>query len=325
MQIEHQKINLEAPWPANTLQKLTVVPILIDFEDPLSKADVVPIQGDLTFQKTETLLGPGVFDLWNDFLSSEDRKRLNAVTHALVHRFSGNLGSDKEDEKSKSFMQHVFGCLRLIKPTRKSFQYVQAYVQQERVEVYGLSHPPAIELPLMPVTQTLNRVTLADLQVLSTLLPKFMLISQPNGPVYLQRAIRFYEDGYSATSDSALQLISWVIGLEAIFSKGEKILEETQLVELLKKRFGKIDIKQPQWRSYFQRSPALTIANEAEHLIELRNCLIHASRIPQELRAPHVDHLGQSHELAKYLHAGAAMALQAAILEEFDTIDLASV
>ena len=70
MQIEQQKTNLAAPWPANSLQKLTIVPILIDFEDPLSKADVVSIQDDLTFQKTETVLSPGVFDLWNDFLSS---------------------------------------------------------------------------------------------------------------------------------------------------------------------------------------------------------------------------------------------------------------
>ena len=325
MKIKQQKTNLAAPWPANSLQKLTIVPILIDFEDPLSKADVVSIQDDLTFQKTETVLSPGVFDLWNDFLSSEDRKRLNAVTHALMHRFPGSLGSDKEDEKSKNFMQHVFGCLRLIKPTRKSFQFVQAYVQQDRLEVYSLSHPPHFEISLMPITQTLNRITLADIQTLRKLLPKFMFISRPNGPLYLQSAIRWYEGGYSATSEPSLQFMSWMMGLEVIFSKGEEILNQEQLVKLLKARFGKIDIKQPQWRSYLERSPGLTIAAEAEHLIELRKYLVHAQSIPQELLVPHIDHLGHSHELAQYLQAGAAMVLQAAILEEFDKIELTSI
>lgn len=309
-------IGAEAKDASNSLQKLTIVPILIDFEDSLRQLDLVPIDKDLTYQQTAAVLSPGVFDLWKDYLSSEERKRLGAITHALIHRFPGRLGSDKEDENSKILMQHVFVCLRVIKPTRKSFQFVQAYFQQDRLEVYGLSHPPPIELPLMPVTQTLNRTTLADIEELKVLLPKFMLISRPDGPLYLQRAVRFYEQGYSATTEPSLQHISWMIGLEAILSKGESVLTPGQLSELLVERFGGVNIKQPQWRPYLESSSPLMIADLAKDLIEYRNCLVHARAIPKEFLAHHRDHLGQDHQLAEYLRAGAAMVLQEAIRQE---------
>lgn len=306
---------------AGSLKKVTIVPVLVDFEDTLSKQPLLHIQADLTFEDTSQILSSSAFELWKEYISAEERKRLGSITHALVHHYSGYLGSDKEDQQSREFMQHVFVCLRLVKPLRRSFQYVQATEKPEGLDVYSFSQPPLNDLPLMPVTQTLNRLTLSDTQELTQILPKFMLVSRPNGPLYLQRAIRFYEAGYSATTEPPLQLISWMIGIEAVLSKGGGQLESSELSKAVKKKYGKINIKQPQWRPYLEKSAPLLVESEFDHLIEYRNCLVHARPLPDYLRALHIDHLGRKHQLAEYLSAAAAMILQAAILQEFSQLE----
>ncbi len=317
MQSEHiQAQNSSTTQDAKLIKKVTIVPVLVDFEDPLSKQSFVSVEKDLTFEETSKIVSPAAFELWKDYLSNEERKRVSGFTHALVHHYGGQLGSDKEDQESQMFMRHVFVCLRLVKPLRKSFQFIQASETPEGLHIYGLSHPPLTELPLMPVTQTLNRLTSADIEDLHKLLSRFMLISKSDGPLYLQRAIRFYEAGYSATTEPPLQLISWMIGIEALLSKGKMELKSSELAQIIRDQHGKINIKQPQWRPYLEKSAPLLVESEIDHLLEYRHCLVHARPVPEYLRALHRDHLGQTHQLAEYLSAAAAMILQSAILKE---------
>lgn len=321
MRAVNPKTEIEVPQKPQTIKKFTIVPVPIDFEDALKTTPLTSIQEDLTFEEISQLLPSGAFELWKDYISLEERKRLTSFSHAFVHRFSGQLGNDKEDAKSKSFMHLVFICLRLIKPLRKSFQFIQAYEQNNSLEVYSFSHPPITEMPQMPVTQTLNRVTSKDLDDLQKLLPRFLAVAESGTPFYLQRAIRFYEQGYSSTTESSLQLISWMIGIESILSKGETQLTPAQLEVAIRQGYGAINIKQPQWRPFLEASDPIRVESVSKYLLELRNSLVHARPIPDYLREPSRDHLGQTHELSEYLIAGAAMILQSAILQELSKIE----
>ena len=319
--------HLEAPAAqqnARAVRKLTIVPIPIDFEDELRSQPFVNVGSNIAFEQTEALLPPSAFELWKEYISFDERKRLSTFTHALVHRYPGQVGNDREDQGSRSLMQHVFVCLRIVRPIRKSLQVIQATARNGDLDVYSFTHVPPMEIPVMPVTQTLNRARLSDIQALSKLLPTFLRISQPDAPLYLQRAIRFYEQGYSATTEPSLQLISWMIGIEAMISRGEDLVSAPKLAQVIRERYGKIDIKQPQWRPYLKTSEPLLVENEADHLIELRNCIVHARPLPDYLHAQHSDHLGQNHELAEYLNAAAAMILQSAILQELSKFEFSS-
>ncbi len=280
---------------------------------------MVPVGNGLTLE--EGFLTSDQFDLWKDFISRKERDRLGAIRYALVHRFQGSLAQGKEDEDSKSFMNHVFVCLRLVKPTRRPFQVVQGYLKQERPEIYSFTHP-LIEHVNIPVTQSLNKIKAEDVKTLTTILPTFMDISRPEfKAIYLQRAIQFYERGYSATADPTLQFVSWMIGIEAVVSRGEQI-EQNQLEKILGERFGDIDVKAPQWREYYGKAhQPLLVKTQVDNLMALRNAIVHAQPVPQALRVMYEDYFGHRYELSTYLCAAAAMILQNAVLQEISALD----
>jgi hypothetical protein len=298
-----------------TVMKFTITPVDVEEVDEHWQPTVT-LYKDLTLEETSGLLTAKQFDLWRDFISRKDRDQLGAIRHALIHRFSGSLGQGKEDDDSRLFLHHAFICLRLVKPTKRPFQVIQGYLKQEGPEVYSFTSP-AIEHINMPVTQTLNRIGSADVARLAELLPGFLFLSRPEqGPLYLQRAVRFYEQGYSATNESTLQFISWMIGIEAVISKGRPIDRE-ELARTLHTGFGEIDIKELQWRNYFgrPRQPML-VGAQVENLLTLRDALVHAQPLPDSLRVMYPDYFGHEHELGAYLNAGAATILQHAILQE---------
>jgi hypothetical protein len=305
--------------PDETLSKFTLTPVDVDQVDEQWRQPVITIRNGLSLE--EGFVTPDQFDLWKDFISLRERNKLGSIRYALVHRFQGTLAQGKEDEDSKSFMNHVFVCLRLVKPTRLPFQVVQGYLKQERPEIYGFTHP-LIERINIPVTQSLNKIKAEDIKTLTAILPTFMDISRPEFKgLYLQRAIQFYEQGYSATADPTLQFVSWMIGVEAIISKGEKI-EQSQLASMLRERFGDIDIKEPQWRDYFGKAhQPLLVGSQVENLMALRNALVHAQPVPPSLRAMHDDYFGHKYELSAYLCAAAAMILQNAVLQEISALE----
>jgi hypothetical protein len=305
--------------PDETLSKFTVTPVDVDQVDEHWRQPVITIRSGLTLE--EGFVTADQFDLWKDFISRRERDKLGSIKYALVHRFQGSLAQGKEDEDSKSFMNHVFVCLRLVKPTRLPFQVVQGYLKQGQPEIYSFTHP-LIERINIPVTQSLNKIKAEDIKTLTKILPTFMDISRPEfKALYLQRAIQFYERGYSATAEPALQFVSWMIGVEAIISKGEQI-EQSRLAKILRERFGDIDIKAPQWRDYFGKAhQPLLVGTQVDNLMALRNAIVHAQPVPPSLRVMHEDYFGHGYELGTYLCAAAATILQNAVLQEISALE----
>jgi hypothetical protein len=305
--------------PSETLTKFTITPVDVDQVDERWRQSVITIRNDLTLE--EGFVTPNQLDLWKDFISRRERDRLGSVRYALVHRFQGSLAQGKEDDDSRTFMNHVFVCLRLVKPTRLPFQVIQGYLKEEQPEIYSFTHPP-IEHVNIPVTQSLNKIKAEDIKTLAALLPTFMNISRPGfDALYLQRAIQFYEQGYSATAEPTLQFMSWMIGVEAVISKRKQI-EQSLLANILRERFGGIDIKAPQWRDYFGKAPQpLLVKTQVENLIALRNAIVHAQPVPESLRVMHADYFGHQYQLSAYLCAAAAMILQSAVLQEISALE----
>jgi hypothetical protein len=300
--------------------KFTVAPIDVDQVEERWDQPVIGIAKDLTLEDTSNLIPRDGFELWKDYVSKKDRDRLSSTRYALVHRFEGTLARRDRDEDSRMYLNHVFVCLRIIRPTRRRFQVIQGYLREGKSEIYSFTNP-SLDIMNIPITQALNSIKKKDVAELTRLLPRFMEVSKPGGPLYIQRAVRFYEQGYSSTAEPALQLICWMIGIEAILAKGE-VIDRAHLVEKIGRRFGEIDIKEPAWRSYFgkPREPLL-VRDQLSNLFTLRDALVHARPIPEALSAPQTDYLGHTHELGAYLSAAAAMILQTAILQEFSELD----
>src|ERR1700733_147177 len=231
--------------PDEIVTKFTVTPIDVDNVEERWDQPVIGITKDLTFEDTTGLIPPDGFELWKEYISKKDRDRIASTRHALVHRFQGTVASRDRDEDSRMYVSHAFVCLRLIRPTRRRFQVIQGYLREGKSEIYSFTNPP-LEIMNIPITQALNSVRSKDVLELARLMPTFMQLSKTGGPLYIQRAVRFYEQGYSATAEPALQFISWMIGIEALFSKGEPI-DRKRLVEEIRDRYGKIDIREPSW------------------------------------------------------------------------------
>jgi hypothetical protein len=155
-----------------------------------------------------------------------------------------------------------------------------------RLDVSSFTHPGQREVN-MPDSETLNIVMPYDIEVLKRTFPRF-LDAVERGPGNLRRAIRLFEEGYAEVFDPILQLLVWVMGIEAAFAEGDKPLRRPQLLEAIEKRVSfDLDIfEDPSHQAQFLGSPEPVILRETiRDLFHLRNQLVHGGWIGSDLNA----------------------------------------
>ncbi len=274
--------------------KLTLVPL--HFVSPMATFDEpVSVLGSVTIENITDLLSSQDLEPWKEQIAPRSYKRLSSARMALVHRFSSKEVVGRPEEDSTALLFKVFTLLRILRPTREEFFFVQANEGPEgKADVVRVSEPPQVPLNL-PVSELLNQFHRNDFNKLKLALPSFLdaLQAAPEG---VQRAVRLFNVGYQGINDSVIQIITWVIGIEAIFNSIEPN-SQSELISRIGECIGAdTDLyAESAMSSYFENSPR-TVREMISDLFELRNRLVHGLWVPSSMehKAGHGTPGGQS-------------------------------
>jgi len=125
----------------------TIVP-LQSIESNLLSEGPLRLNEELSVEKVDGMFTLEHFNVWRDFLDLRSRKALAGTRFALVHCYHGDEVTGRKEEESKDLLFLAFTCLRLIKPTKDRFQFIQVK-QPERgvLDVVSVFREAGMTLP----------------------------------------------------------------------------------------------------------------------------------------------------------------------------------
>jgi len=238
-------------------------------------------------ENVQGLLKLDQFELWKDYVAKRDLDVFGSMRIALVRKYEGtNLSTDEEDKAAQDHLYKLFMCLRLVKPTRTRFAAVHVRVSAEKdIEVFSFTHPSSQPVNV-PNSERLNLLTEQDLNHTANLSERFLDFVD-HGPANLRRAVRFYEEAYSNVWDPVLQLVTWVIGIEAACLNEERVAPPADLLEKISRLispdqdiYGNSPMKQEPLG--YSTVPVFRVGDAIRDLFELRNRFIHGLWIPPD-------------------------------------------
>lgn len=262
-------------------RKATIAPILqVHWDVALDRPIGLLPSRDLSVEDIRGLLTEKHFELWNENLSDNQKKQVAEAKIAVVHRFASSAHIGKDEEESKNLVERVISCLRIIRPTRGSFQTIQLRLLNEgSTDVFRFTHPQEIP-PNIPASDVLNTIRRSDFLTLQKVLPRFLDLWD-EGPEYVIRAARYFLTGYSGIYEPIAQILIWVAGIEAILSKG-KPLPASEVLSSLSRSLD------PDWNIYEDTGLAeftnadVRLQKVSSDLFKLRNSLAHGGWVPSE-------------------------------------------
>jgi len=269
-------------------EKTTVVPIYYTvWNSPLlvpppSVELPLDITEGVTLENMEGIISGRNFELWKEHISTQDRKGLAYISVCLVNRFKSHVHVGLLEQESQRLLYKVFTCLRIVKPTRSPYRMVQFKEESGGVDVFRFTHPDRREVNV-PDAETLNVINPKDIYLLRKVITPFLNVTK-DGPDNLRRAMRLFEEGYSEVYDPALQLLVWVMGIEAAFASGGKPLRREVLLQAIEREVGfDRNIYEDSGDRGFTEVPSpLTVRDAIQDLFDLRNHLVHGGWIEKD-------------------------------------------
>jgi hypothetical protein len=297
-----------------TYNKMTIVPLHY-----CDERLTVPIGlgTDLTVENVAGILRPEHFDLWSDYVPKKEREDLSSTEIGIVHRFSSkeHIGRAEADSQDKVFKAFIF--LRLIRPTRERYSNIQLSLNDNKPDVFSFSHPVPAG-PNTPNLQAFNRFHQEDLDRLVRELPKFLHFATPP-PLYRIRAVRFFEAGYAQVTDPLLQFITWMMGIESMFSEDKAPLERQTLIRRIEELLGSdTDIYSEAELALFPDEPTPLLVREIlPDLFALRNSAVHGIGVPSGFddRTTQSPATGEAVHYVDVLREGASFVLRKLVLK----------
>lgn len=277
--VEYDDSDMESS--ASATKKATIVPILpISWDvNSVGPLPILPDRG-VFLEDIRKLLTPRNFELWQENLSKNQRTQLSAANVALIHRFESTGHIGKEEQESKSLLDGVTACLRIVRPTSARFQTIQLkYLSDGNVDVFRFTHPHD-NPPNGPQSDALNRIRQEDIARLQKVIRPFLRLAG-DGPDHVLRAARYFLIGYSEIYEPIAQVLMWVAGIEAMLSHGESSMPPVTPDKLL-------DVIHPQWNIYEDSGieefmgATVRVGDVARDVFDLRNRLAHGGGIPDE-------------------------------------------
>jgi len=265
----------------STTKKATIVPILpITWDlNTVGRVSILPNRG-VFLEDISEFLAPRNFELWKENLSENQRTQLTTAKVALIHRFESTGHIGKEEQESKSLLDAVTACLRIVRPTSARFQTIQLkFLADGNVDVFRFTHPHD-NPPNVPQSDTLNTIRKQDVERLQTVIHKFLDLAE-DGPENVVRAARYFLVGYSEINEPIAQILMWAAGIEAMLLRGAPFESPGMLPRL----FDSID---PQWNIYEDSgieeftSATVRVGDVAADVFDFRNRLMHGGWIPDE-------------------------------------------
>jgi hypothetical protein len=225
---------LEEPPPSYT--KINFVPISVDThrllgeEPPPTGTHTISAAENLTIEDVSGLIKADTFSLWKAgcHISKDMADALDRIGFAIVHRFpsSSERGGELQ-QRSTELLNIVVGCLSLIRPTRRSHATsVHGVIRADgSFDAHGFSGNN--DLADVPEIQKLFMVSKNDMNILSRVLPEFVVLYQKDseGKVRdeyepLRMAVQLYEQAYAISYWKARHILWWS-AIEALYGSNE--------------------------------------------------------------------------------------------------------
>jgi hypothetical protein len=263
------------------LKKATLVPVHhCDWQLP---KETVFLTSDLTFENVEGLLQPKDFDLWQSYVSEEERNKLSAVRFALMHKFRSPDHVGVQESDSQDIIYRTFICLRLIKPTKDDYSYIQfKLLENNKIDVFSFSRESTLPLTL-PESELFNQINHSDLASLRALIRPF-LDNVDAGPINFRRSLRHYFLAYSEVRDPVVQLLIFSMCIEQFYAADEGALTTDELLARIDNHIG-LDsniYENSDIETVLPNAQPIIIRDTLRDLFQLRNRLIHGQWVPAD-------------------------------------------
>lgn len=305
----------------NRIEKCSAVPIPFGLDKP----PTLPFRltHDVAVDSLKGRLQPSNFLVWDRFVPKQSIEWFTDMDCALLHRFFSPEGTGQKEQDSKNLVHKIFICLRLIKPTRTPFAVVQFKIKPDRQpDVFSFTEAADPASLLLPESEVLNRFFPGDLVELRDLLPKFFAVDTAQGAQHIRRAIRYYEAGYEEMRDPVLQFTVWMMGIESLFSMGEKQYEPDNVRERIRAEVGSQDIYRGFAHRDLYHAEVLEVGNVVDDLFRLRDLFVHGRWVPDQWVERHMRRSisGPNINYADVLRESASFILRVGLLKALNRV-----
>jgi hypothetical protein len=266
------------------IKKITIAPVYLEMEP-----DIDGFEGSLPYT-----IGQGIklvdvnqyiqnadFSWASDALSKNRLDRFKQKwRYGLLHEYEAEEWSQSMPEaESQRLIHRAFLGLRMIRPTPKGYEYLQAQVRDvKKVEPFHFSDVE--EQIFAPIIDTVNRIRIQDAVALTHILPNLLQVNESTClPVHL--AIENLEVGYISDFVHVKQLL-WVTALDGLFTSDEWEHRGTWVATERIKHFVDpntlIYVGVPQYLT----PPNITVGAVISDIYEARNAFAHGKWMPKK-------------------------------------------
>lgn len=301
-------------------RKITIAPILMSMWDEAWPEEALPFNIGLGVQiaNVSGMVQGADFSLWSrDYLSKEDVKQIKDWRYALTHTYEAEKYPQSEPEvHSEKLIHSIFLGLRILRPTRQRYHYLQAHLNEDNaVEPFRFSRP-AGNLISVPDAETFNGIRPLDAAALATIAPDLTtLLSDTKHPV--TRAIESLEVGY-LQDFFHVRFLLWVSALDGLFTGRERENNGTYVATQRIKHFlgPNLSIYDSRNLPSFHPWPTTTLSNVIADIYKLRHYFAHGDWPEDEWAAKPSRHsLSKDTPYADVLCEATSVILRYAILK----------
>lgn len=260
-----------------------------DFDLSLLPFEIVP---NVHLEDVSRLVDRAEFDDLVPITGQQVVSELHRIRYALVHRYpeyslepeDGRLiDSSKLTERSRTLVDQVAACLRLIRPLRVRAQFCEGHVSEDgRLHRIGFEAPAMNEsLPISHRSFTLRTDDALKLRDYSPLFTCAM-----SGEYWKFRmAAQMHERGYFQDEDWKVRFFLWTSALEALYTtQGRSREHQGSWVakERIKDLLGAQTPIYPLDEYHSLLTPHyLTVGDVVDELYCLRNHIAHGDKLPE--------------------------------------------
>jgi len=301
--------------PPRSYTKINFVPISVDThrllsdEPPPTGTHTISAAEKLTIEDVSGLIKPDTFSLWKAgcHISKDMADALDRIRFAIVHRFSSSTERGGElQQRSTDLLNLVVACLSLIRPTRRSHAtHVYGVMGADGTfDAHGFSGNN--DLADVPEIQKLFMVSKKDMNILSLILPEFVMLYQKDsqGRVRdeyepLRMAVQLYEQAYAISYWKARHILWWS-AIEALYGSNEDaamariyaLFGEKNLVDGYRCSIYEAgDIPS----CYYPSSNSMhTLGKMVPLIYEVRNASAHGQKVPDSHFSPVAHPFGET-------------------------------
>jgi hypothetical protein len=258
------------------------------FEIPPFDMSILPLQVSegVTLEDVSSLFAEDTFAHMKGYMSKRDLETLGSVKYALVRRFEReNDAIVISEQRTPPFepVEALMACLRIVRPMRENLGLMSGFVRSDgSLDLRRFKSP--YNVSEVPEVEKLYALRTEDALLLKELAPTFLKAMR--GEYWKVRmAVEFFQAGFFQTSYWKARFIFRCSAIDAIYSSQKHIRSITQKSRIKQFLGSKTCIYEvSDIPSSFQQAPDITIKKVLEPIYEVRNCIAHGDRIPDEFR-----------------------------------------